>query len=47
LLIGAGRTDEAAPLLAEAREVFDRLQASVWLERLGTLETSEATAAAS
>jgi len=28
-----GRSDEAAPLLAEAREVFERLRAVPWLER--------------
>jgi tetratricopeptide (TPR) repeat protein len=33
-LVGAGRHDEAEPLLAEAREVFDRLQTTPWLERL-------------
>jgi predicted ATPase len=30
-----GRMDEAQPLLAEAREIFDRLEAKPWLERLG------------
>ncbi len=32
-LIQQERTDEAEPLLAEAREVFERLQARPWLER--------------
>jgi hypothetical protein len=36
LLTEAGRSDEAAPLLTEAREVFERLRATVWLERLDT-----------
>jgi class 3 adenylate cyclase/tetratricopeptide (TPR) repeat protein len=30
-----GRTDETQPLLAEAREIFERLEARPWLERLG------------
>jgi class 3 adenylate cyclase/tetratricopeptide (TPR) repeat protein len=32
-LIGQGRIDDAMPLAAEAREVFDRLGAQSWLER--------------
>ncbi|MDP9232319.1 MAG: AAA family ATPase [Actinomycetota bacterium] len=32
-LIGQGRSDEADPLLAEAREIFERLEATPWLER--------------
>jgi class 3 adenylate cyclase/tetratricopeptide (TPR) repeat protein len=32
-LTAQGRGDEAAPLLAEAREVFERLEATPWLER--------------
>ncbi len=31
----AGRSDEARPLFDEAREVFERLRAKPWLERLG------------
>ena len=30
--------DDAAPLLAEAREIFERLGATVWLERIDALE---------
>ena len=33
-LVGAGRDDEAAPLLVEAREIFERLEAKPWLDRL-------------
>jgi class 3 adenylate cyclase/predicted ATPase len=33
-LAARGRPDEAEPLLAEAREVFDRLEAKPWLDRL-------------
>jgi class 3 adenylate cyclase/tetratricopeptide (TPR) repeat protein len=33
-LAGQGRADEAGPLLAEAREIFGRLEARPWLERL-------------
>jgi predicted ATPase/class 3 adenylate cyclase len=32
-LSGQGRTDEAQPLLTEARQTFERLQATPWLER--------------
>ena len=32
-LAGAGRGEEADPLLAEAREIFERLEATPWLER--------------
>jgi tetratricopeptide (TPR) repeat protein len=32
-LVARGRPDDAAPLLAEARETFDRLGAVPWLER--------------
>ena len=33
-LIAQDRRDEAEPLLAEARETFERLRATPWLERL-------------
>ena len=33
-LAGQGRADEAELLLAEAREIFERLEAKPWLERL-------------
>ncbi len=33
LLLAQDRRDEAEPLLAEAREVFERLEATPWLER--------------
>ena len=32
-LVDQGRPQEAAPLLAEARDVFERLEATPWLER--------------
>jgi hypothetical protein len=32
-LVDRGRPDDAAPLLAEARETFDRLLAAPWLDR--------------
>jgi hypothetical protein len=32
-LAGQGRADEAAPLLADAQETFERLEAKPWLER--------------
>ena len=40
-LIGQGRREEAAPLLAEAREVFERLEAAPWLERLSQVSGVE------
>jgi class 3 adenylate cyclase/tetratricopeptide (TPR) repeat protein len=36
-LAQAGRAEEAAPLLEEARETFERLEAKPWLERLEAL----------
>jgi class 3 adenylate cyclase/tetratricopeptide (TPR) repeat protein len=33
-LAGQGRADEATPLLAEANEIFERLEATPWLERV-------------
>jgi tetratricopeptide (TPR) repeat protein len=33
-LVGQARTDEAEPLLAEAREIFERLAARPWVERV-------------
>ena len=33
-LTANGRTDDAAPLFAEARETFERLGANPWVERL-------------
>jgi tetratricopeptide (TPR) repeat protein len=35
-LVGEGRDTEAEPLLTQARETFERLRATPWLERLGT-----------
>ena len=34
---GEGRVEEAAPLAAEAREIFKRLRAAPYLERLDRL----------
>jgi class 3 adenylate cyclase/tetratricopeptide (TPR) repeat protein len=36
-LTGQGRADDAQPLLAQARETFERLEARPWLERLGAV----------
>jgi tetratricopeptide (TPR) repeat protein len=36
-LTGLGRVEEATPLLDEAREIFERLKARPWLERLEKL----------
>jgi hypothetical protein len=33
-LVEQGRTEEAGPLLAEARSAFEELQAKPWLERV-------------
>jgi class 3 adenylate cyclase/predicted ATPase len=40
-----GRADDAEPLLAEAREIFERLRAKPWLERLDSIRRSRASAA--
>jgi tetratricopeptide (TPR) repeat protein len=39
LLGASGRDDEAAPLLTEATEIFERLRATPWLERAQALGT--------
>jgi hypothetical protein len=39
-LTGQGRPDEADPLLAEARETFEGLEATPWLERLAVDEAA-------
>jgi class 3 adenylate cyclase/tetratricopeptide (TPR) repeat protein len=44
-LVGAGRAAEAEPLLAEAREIFERLGAKPWLERIEVIGTSAGVAA--
>jgi class 3 adenylate cyclase/tetratricopeptide (TPR) repeat protein len=36
-IVREGRADEAEPLLVEAREIFDRLGAQPWLERVDTV----------
>ena len=36
-LAGEGRIEEAEPLAAEAREIFERLRATPYLERLDRL----------
>lgn len=36
-LVSQGRADEAGPLVAEARETFERLRAAPWLERADAL----------
>ncbi|MGA8426429.1 MAG: hypothetical protein WB801_02450, partial [Candidatus Dormiibacterota bacterium] len=40
-LIARGRPEQAGPLRAQAREIFERLQARLWLERLGPLAEEE------
>ena len=42
LLSGAGREEEAAPLLAEARAIFERLGAKPWLQRADALQPAVA-----
>jgi hypothetical protein len=39
-LVASGRTDDAASPLTEAREIFERLRAVPWLERIERLEAS-------
>ena len=41
-LLGQSRADEAAPLLDEAHEIFERLGAVPWLARVGALAPSRA-----
>ena len=38
--VNQGRAEEAEPLLAEAREIFERLEAAPWLERLENVQTA-------
>ena len=45
-LAGQGRDEEAEPLLVEAHEIFERLEATPWLERLvatGVAQPAEAS----
>jgi class 3 adenylate cyclase/tetratricopeptide (TPR) repeat protein len=44
-LVAQGRQDKAGPLRAEAQEVFERLQARPWLQRLGPLAGEESVPA--
>ena len=37
------RRDEAEPLLAEAREIFERLEAKPWLDRLEAVQAGALT----
>ncbi len=43
-LAGQGRAEESGPLLAEAREIFERLGATPWLERAGAPVAAEVPA---
>jgi tetratricopeptide (TPR) repeat protein len=45
-LVAQGRGDEAEQLLAEAREIFERLEATPWLERAGVVEPAPAEVSA-
>jgi tetratricopeptide (TPR) repeat protein len=42
-LVAQGRRDEAEPLLVEAREIFERLEAKPWLERLDAVQAGTPT----
>ena len=44
-LAAQGRTSDAAPLLIEAREIFERLQARPWLDRLARTTSLETISA--
>jgi predicted ATPase/class 3 adenylate cyclase len=44
-LVARGRQDQARTLAAEAREIFERLQARPWLDRLGPLVAEESVPA--
>jgi tetratricopeptide (TPR) repeat protein len=43
-LLEDGRADDAAPLLAEARELFAKMGATVWLQRLDEVEPAATVA---
>ena len=43
-LVQQGRPTDAEPLLREAREIFERLKAKPWLDRIAKSETALATA---
>ena len=43
-LVRRGRAEEAEPLLAESREIFERLEAQPWIERANALLPAEAVA---
>jgi hypothetical protein len=43
-LTGQGRAGEAQPLLAEARNTFERLEARPWLERLESIQNAVSAA---
>ena len=43
-LVGQGRGDEAEQLLAEAGEIFERLEATPWIERANAVRPAEAVA---
>ena len=44
-LVAQGRAEDAEPLLAEAREIFERLEAAPWLERCDALGIGEPVSA--
>jgi hypothetical protein len=44
-LVGEARAAEAEPLLAEAREIFERLAAAPWLERVDGVSAEAGVAA--
>jgi tetratricopeptide (TPR) repeat protein len=44
-LAAHGRADQAEPLLTQAREIFQRLQAKPWLDRLAAAQTQQPTQA--
>jgi hypothetical protein len=43
LLVAHGRDDDAGPLLAEVRGVFEHLAAEPWLERVAAVEVGTPT----
>ena len=44
-LAAHGRAGEAAPLFAESQEIFDRLHARPWLERLARAASADSVPA--
>ncbi len=45
LLVSLGRAAEAGPGLSEVRQIFERLEARPWLDRVSAIRTAETISA--